>query len=405
MKILLISNLLPPEVYGGYEMRAFEIGICLRRKGHEVDFVTSQFSFLFKGSQDITPGIYRIFKYILPSQYKDWRRFLDRLYNRIQCSTIGFLNYHNLKLFLESKNYDVAYFFNLERCGLLSALAVQEKGIPTVFHLGDNYIAKHLSNWPGLSPWYQWFHKFFLGRLVKKEGLIQFKNILYVSRFLKLDCEKKGFLPENGHVVNRPVTCVFNNSPYSPQDPPFFFMSCRIDKQKGIHVAIKAANLLQKEHPDLKWSLILAGQSHDKYLKECLAMAKDFGLQDRVSYIGFVQRNTVLEHMKKCVAFINTPIYGEPFAGTILEAMASGAPLLTSDNGSALEVVTNQKNALVHKTNDHVTLAKDMYALLNNYSYGSDLRNKAIDHVKSAFNEDYIMRQTEDFLKKATIHG
>ena len=405
MKILLISNLLPPEVYGGYEMRAYEIGLLLREKGHNVDFATSQFSTIFKGSRDIDPGIYRIFKYVLPSQCKDWRRFFERFYNRIQCSSTGFYNYKILSSFLDGKDYDVAYFFNLERCGLLTALAAQEKGIPTVFHLGDNYLAKHLFKWPGLSPWYQWFHFLFLNKINRKERLIQFNNVLYVSRFLQLECEKSGFLPRKSQVVPRPVTCTFNNSTYNPDEPPFFFMSCRMDRQKGVHVAIKAARVLHKKNPDMKWNLVLCGQSHDSYLKKCLGMVKAYGLENRVTYIGLVHRNTVIEHMKKCVAFINTPIYGEPFAGTILEAMASGAPLLTADNGSALEVVTNAENALVHNTKDHGALAEDMYALLNNFSIGADLRNKAIDHVKSAYNKERIICQTEDFLKQAATNG
>jgi glycosyltransferase involved in cell wall biosynthesis len=398
MKILLVSNLLPPEAYGGYEMRAYEIGLLLRRRGHKVDFVTSQFTNLFKDSQKISPGINRIFKYILPSQCKDWRRFFDRFYNRIQCSMIGLYNYQIFSSFLDGKNYDVAYFFNLERCGLLTALAVQEKGIPTVFHLGDNYIAKHLSNWPGLSPWYQWFHNFFLSRLVKKECLIQFNNVFYVSRFLQLDCEKKGFLPRRSHVVPRPVTCEFNYSTYNPEDPPFFFMSCRIDKQKGVHVAIKAARKLHQEHPDMKWKIVLSGQSHDGYLQKCLKMAEDYGIKDRVSYIGFLQRSTVLEHMKKCVAFINTPTYGEPFAGTILEAMSSGAPLLTSDNGSSLEVVSHEINALVHTGQDYSSLARNMKRIITHKDFASLISRNAINHVSSHFNKDQIMTKTIDLL-------
>jgi hypothetical protein len=70
-----------------------------------------------------------------------------------------------------------------------------------------------------------------------------------------------------------------------------------------------------------------------------------------------------------------------------------------------LEVVTNTENALVHKTNDHIALARDMFALLNNYSYGSSLRNKAIGHVKSEYNHEIIMRQTETFLRQAIKNG
>ena len=386
-------------------MRAYEIGLLLRKQGHQVDFVTSRYTDSYNGPYVLQKGVHRLFEYVMPSKLSGWSRYIDKLFNRIRCTKVGNLNYKRLRIFLSHKSYDVAYVFNLERCGLLTALAIQEKSIPIVFHLGDNYIAKHLFKWPGLSPWYNWFHKMFLNTISKRERLIQFRNVIYVSRFLQSDCETKGFLPTKTHIVPRPVTCNFNDLAYNPVNPPFFFMSCRMDRQKGIQVAIKAARLLHEKHPDIKWYLVLAGHSHDEYLKECFGMVKAYGLENRVSYIGLVQRNTVLEHMKKCVAFINTPIYGEPFAGTILEAMASGAPLLTSDNGSALEVVTNTKNALVHKTKDHIALAKDMYALLNNYSLGSHLRNNAIGHVKSVYCEGRIIQQTEYLLQQAATNG
>jgi glycosyltransferase involved in cell wall biosynthesis len=129
-------------------------------------------------------------------------------------------------------------------------------------------------------------------------------------------------------------------------------------------------------------------------------MAEDYGIKSRVSYIGFLQRSTVLEHMKKCVAFINTPTYGEPFAGTILEAMSSGAPLLTSDNGSSLEVVSHEINALVHTGQDYSGLARNMRRIITDKDFATLISKNAMNHVSSHFNKDQIMKTTIDLLTK-----
>ena len=43
MRILLVSNLYPPVVYGGYEILCAQAADELRKRGHEVEVVTSGF--------------------------------------------------------------------------------------------------------------------------------------------------------------------------------------------------------------------------------------------------------------------------------------------------------------------------------------------------------------------------
>lgn len=399
MNILLISNLLPPEAYGGYEMRAYEIGKLLKARGHNLTFVTSKFSSRYCGQKTQENEVFRIFTYIPPSVYKNWFRAIDRLWNRFLCSAIGYRNYQELTHFLKNKNFDLAYIFNTERIGIATCLAIQEKGIPLVWHAGDNYLAKHFGHWPGLSPFYQLFHRVFLGKVTAMEQQIDFSNLLLVSEFLKDDFIKKGVFMKNPVVISRPITTQIIAAPYAPSVPPYFFMACRIDAQKGIHIVVEACHLLHKALPDLEWSLLFAGVSRNSYLHHLFRQVQKYGLEKRIKYLGRVSRDEVIQKMQKAVAFINAPIYGEPFAGTVLEAIANNAPLLTSNDGSALEVVKPGLTCLVHERLDASTLARNMHTILREPDSAAQISAAAKADVLNRFGAEIILNKTESYLK------
>ena len=401
MKVLLISNLLPPEVYGGYEMRAYEIGKLLEARGHSVSFVTSQYSSRYSGQQTSENEVFRIFTYIPPSSFKNRFRAIDRLWNRLLCSAIGLRNYEALRHFLINRTFDIAYIFNTERIGIATVLAIQEKAIPLVWHAGDNYLAKHFSYWPGLSPLYQFFHQVVLRKVTTMERKIDFSNLLLVSEFLKNDFTKKGFRMKNPVVISRPITTQIVAAPYAPSLPPYFFMACRIDAQKGIHIAIEACHLLQKALPNQEWSLLFAGVSRNSYLDQMYRLIKKYHLGLRIKYLGRISREEVIQRMQKAVAFINAPIYGEPFAGTVLEAITNNAPLLTSNDGSALEVVKPGLTCLVHEKFDASCLARNMQSILSETGLAARISAAAKADVLNRFSAEVILDKTEAYLKGA----
>lgn len=401
MNILLVSNLLPPEAYGGYEMRAYEIGKLLATRGHNVTFVTSQFSSRFFGQKTHENNVNRIFTYIPPSSFKNWFRAIDRLWNRFLCSAVGLRNYEKLKHFLKNRTFDLAYIFNTERIGIATCLAIQENAIPLVWHAGDNYLAKHLGHWPGLSPLYQIFHQVFLRKVTAMERRIDFSNLLLVSEFLKKDFTKKGFRMKNPVVISRPITNQILATPYAPSLPPYFFMACRIDAQKGIHIAIEACHLLQKALRNQEWSLLFAGVSRNSYLDQMYRLIKKYHLGQRIKYLGRISREDVIQKMQKAVAFVNAPIYGEPFAGTVLEAIANNAPLLTSNDGSALEVVRPGLTCLVHEKLDAPTLARNMQSILCDPELAARISAAAKADVLNRFTAEVILDKTEAYLKGA----
>jgi glycosyltransferase involved in cell wall biosynthesis len=206
---------------------------------------------------------------------------------------------------------------------------------------------------------------------------------------------------KNPVVISRPITTQIVAAPYAPSLPPYFFMACRIDAQKGLHIVMEACHQLHKALPNQEWSLLFAGVSRNSYLNQLFRQVKKNGLDKRIEYLGRISREAVIQKMQKAVAFVNAPIYGEPFAGTVLEAIANNAPLLTSNDGSALEVVKPGLTCLVHEKLDASSLARNMQSILCEPDLAARISASAKADVLSRFGTEIILDKTEAYLKNA----
>ena len=115
----------------------------------------------------------------------------------------------------------------------------------------------------------------------------------------------------------------------------------RVRKQKGLDRLIDAALPLLKKYPD--FTIVITGQVQHKdqaYFDTQMAKVKNAGLEQQVVYLGelpFAKIPALIQSMTIVTALSRN----EGFGLTVLEAMASGVAVLTSDAGAWPEVVRN----------------------------------------------------------------
>lgn len=112
------------------------------------------------------------------------------------------------------------------------------------------------------------------------------------------------------------------------KDPPFFLFLARMISTKGLSIAIELA----KKH---KFHLIVAGQGN---FSEFLS-TQDQKKYPNIQHHGFAnekERRYLLSHAK---ALLLPTLYVGPFEGTVIEAMMSGTPVITTDWGAFSEIV------------------------------------------------------------------
>jgi len=139
----------------------------------------------------------------------------------------------------------------------------------------------------------------------------------------------------------------------------------RLTKQKNFPLLLKTYALISK---DIEEKLVILGEGGDKdKLKE---LAKDLGIQEKVLFLGF--QNNPYKFMKNASIFVLSSSW-ESFAIVLVEAMACGTPVISTDCPSGPgEIIISGKNGLLVPPGDEKALANAMATLLRD----ENLRNK-----------------------------
>jgi glycosyltransferase involved in cell wall biosynthesis len=118
--------------------------------------------------------------------------------------------------------------------------------------------------------------------------------------------------------------------------PPFIFYVGNAHPHKNVEGLIKAFLELRKKYQYLQ--LVLAG--HDHYFWERLkaeVLDSRFRVNDNIIFSGFITDEELVAFYKSAKAFV-MPSFEEGFGIPILEAMACGCPVVSSNAGSLPEV-------------------------------------------------------------------
>lgn len=128
---------------------------------------------------------------------------------------------------------------------------------------------------------------------------------------------------------------------------PKFLLIARLLGDKGIREYIQAANIVKQKYPNAVFNLVgPEDPSPDGITVDEITRLNSF---NAVKYLGAT--NDVRPYIEDCSIFV-LPSYHEGLPRTVLEAMATGRPILTTDVPGCRETVINSENGwLVEKAN------------------------------------------------------
>ena len=142
----------------------------------------------------------------------------------------------------------------------------------------------------------------------------------------------------------------------------------RLERLKGVDVAIRALALLRdRQHDDVRL-LILGEDSHDgsDSEKERLkAFASRVGVHDRVDFLGSVAHHE-LPFFYSAADVCVMPSYSESFGLVALEAQACGRPVVGADVAGLRSVVRDEVSGYLLDGHDPAAYAERIGRLLDN---------------------------------------
>lgn len=227
-------------------------------------------------------------------------------------------------------------------------------------------------------------------------------RIVAVSEGIKEDLMKNFTIPE------KKITVIYNpvdlkeiemrlqenvDHPWFHNGVPIIVSVGRLTKQKGYPYLIRAFFLVRRSLP---CKLFIIGEGEDK--DRLIEMVSTLGIEPDIEFLGF-QENP-FKYMARSSIFVLSSLY-EGFGNVIVEAMALGLPVISTDCPSGpSEIIDDKKNGiLVPVQNEHV-LAQAIFEMLTDSRLRENLRKggklKANVFALEKITKDYRRLFRED---------
>jgi len=157
----------------------------------------------------------------------------------------------------------------------------------------------------------------------------------------------------------------------------------RIQEQKGQLQTIEFLNNFKKIQNDFKCYFIggPSGKHGNEYLQELQQTIKDFNLDKHVEFLGDLPQTEIIELLKKAKLLIHTSKF-ETFGLVAIEANAMGVPVLTTNNGSLMEIIENNKNGYLSENLIDSNVNNFVNNLFNNVARYEEIHLSCIEKSK-----------------------
>jgi len=209
----------------------------------------------------------------------------------------------------------------------------------------------------------------FKNNLVKLIMKIQYRIACRISKkvFFQNYDDRNEFIQNN--IIKSGKTVIINGSGVNlekfkptklPDNPTFLFIG-RLIKDKGIIEYLEACKVIKEKHQKIRCLLVGPFDSNPSALKpEELQPYIESGV---IEYFG--EQSDVRPFISQCSTYI-LPSYHEGTPKTVLEAMAMGRSIITSDAPGCRETVINGVNGFLVKVKDIEGVINKMESLIFN---------------------------------------
>lgn len=229
-----------------------------------------------------------------------------------------------------------------------------------------------------------------VGKNIEQSIKRKFPNIKSVINVLPVfvDIEK---------IMNQSISpkLGFSNKTYKalattafPQFKFVIFMASRLTREKRIDVALKAFKKVLENFAHA--GLVIAGEGSERGHLE--SMVRDLKLRNNVVFIGW--QTDLVSYFKTADLFLLTSEY-EGYGMTLIEAGASGCPIVTSNIGVAnTDLFVNHENSLVCPVGDVECFSKSINEIISNNSHRELFARAMQDSIKlkSISKEEYVAK-------------
>ncbi len=378
MRILFVTNMFPPYARGGYEQWCEEIALALAARGHSLAILTSR------------PAS-------APSNNSTTAAELETnppivAYRLLHTQVEGTLVQTTLRLLREPKRFEEENLAQVRR--ILDEFSPEtvmiwgmwniDRSVPQLTEalMGSRVAYYFCDYWPTLPSAYvqrlqeparrtqmQQFKslvsRYFLPRLIQSDTVpLRLEHPICVSRAVRDILVAHGVAVEHAKIVYGGTSVEeFDAAARRAADttmPLRLLYIGRLVRIKGVHTVVKAMQSL-----DASVTLDILGAGDPDYVTELEAMIGQGGMQDRVHFLGAAKRSQVPQVLAQHDVLLFPSEWDEPFARSVLEAMAAGLVVIGTTTGGTGEILVEGETGLTFPAGDAEQLAAQIRRLVD----------------------------------------
>ena len=217
-----------------------------------------------------------------------------------------------------------------------------------------------------------------------------------VSEAIKIEAQQYGVLSSKTRVIHSPIKPLFferfQPKTYSLKQELHIVSVGRFHWKKGYTYALDALRILKSNGVHFTYTII----GPKAYTEALLFQLHDLDLLDDVTLVNHLDQDALITYLQKQDVLL-LPSLEEGIANVVLEAMAVGLPVISTDCGGMVEVINHKETGWLVPVRDPESIAeaiieftktseKDLHRITQN----------AHDFVKAHFNaEDSIQKFLE----------
>lgn len=387
MNLLFVSSLYPPLSIGGYEESCFDMVEALKRKGHSVHVLTSSFK---SGEAPEDKGVSRLLKvranWGLPpigaTPWVEHRRLALELHNRRVA--IGLLR---------AMAPDAVVIWNAGHLGQLLVLAINRR-VPTFYRPADLWLEPLLG--PVRRParkqpaGTRCYHAA-LRMVVKFRNNIRSERLIFVSASLRRQYAAAGADVLASPVVHNGVSSdmfpLQRQRILSGLRPHRLVYVGRISPEKGITTLMKGLAELRRQPSFLDTTASVFGVFQgDGYEDQLQRLIRELGLRDAVTFAGRRPREEIAAVYGDHDVLVFPSEWQEPFGRTLIEAMSTAIPVLSTLAGGPSEFVKDNENAVVFEAGNARDLSDKLAWMLSRPQITAEIGRRASSEVRRRFD-------------------
>jgi glycogen(starch) synthase len=326
MRVMVVSNIFPPHVRGGYELGLLEVARAFVRAGHEVEVVTSTVLGNQRRSRPATDVVVQeVFGPVMAYETDLAERLeTSPVWRHYRTEALGGIlpdNVVALRRDIDRFRPDRIWLGNPLGLGPVGIFeTVLSAGVPVVMHLMDD-IDRYLTGYRRPLHW--------LARVARlKRSITAISCASHVR-------DMNSVVGEYGthHVVLNGIdfSAIASHAQPGCHDRPLRLVYFgQVEPMKGVSQLIDGVARFASASPAAPFELDIIGPASASYAASLSEQLQTLGLADRIRLVGRIEKDDLLRRLAEYDAAVLLLKLEEPFGYAWLEAAAVGLPVIVT---------------------------------------------------------------------------